>query len=258
MEDFVMRRQTGMWFAGIVLLAGAAAAAGPEQQAPPPMPTTVIRTEAREVPVDVVVMDKKNNYVHDLEKKDFKVYEDDKAQSITSFSFEANPASSADQKRYLVLFFDNSTMAFGDQARARDAAAKFIDKNAGPNHYMSVVNFTGALRVAQNFTSDADRLREVVTGIKNSSVNPNAGRETGGGGGMVGLGRIEGAYGARTVLLALRQMAKGLEDIPGRKILVFFSRGFPMSSEVRSELEPVLAACNKANVAIYPIDVGGL
>lgn len=248
--------QTKLAFAGLVLFAAAAAAQ--DQQPLPPTPTTVIRTETRVVLVDAVVTDKKNNYVHDLNQKDFKVWEDEKTQSITSFSFEADPASSADQKRYLVLFFDNSTMAFADQTRARDAAAKFIDKNAGTNHFMAVVNFTGALRVAQNFTSDADRLREVVTGIKASSVNPNAGGGMGGGGGMRGLGNIEGAYGARTVLLALSTMAKGLEEIPGRKILVFFSRGFPLTAEVQSELQPVLAACNKSNVAIYPIDVGGL
>ena len=222
------------------------------QQAPPP--TTVIRTETRVVLVDAVVTDKKGNYVHDLAQKNFKVWEDDKTQQISSFSFEADPASSADQKRYLVLFFDTSTMNFGDQTRAREAASKFIDKNAGPNRYMAVVNFTGSLRVAQNFTSDADRLREVVTGVKQSHVDPNAGGTPG----IRGLGNIQGAYGARSVLLALSAMAKSMEDINGRKILVFFSKGFPLTTEVRSELQPVLAACNKSNVAIYPIDVGGL
>ena len=97
-------------FAGLFLFAGFAAAQ--DQQSPPP--TTVIRTETRVVLVDAVVTDKKNTYVHDLTQKDFKVWEDDKAQSISSFSFEADPASNADQKRYLVLFFDNSTMAFAD------------------------------------------------------------------------------------------------------------------------------------------------
>ena len=249
-----MRIHAGLGFAGLLLWFAAAAPAQDQQS---PTPTTVIRTETRVVLVDAVVTDKKNNYVHDLNQKDFKVWEDDKAQSINSFSFEADPASSADQKRYLVLFFDNSTMAYADQTRARDAATKFIDKNAGPNHYMAVVNFTGSLRVAQNFTSDANRLREVVSGVKTSYVNPNAGA-VGMGGGVRGLGNIEGAYGARTVLLALSTMAKGLEEISGRKILIFFSRGFPLTPEVQSELQPVLAACNKANVAIYPIDVGGL
>jgi len=37
-------------------------------------PPTVIKTETREVLVDVVVTDKKSNYLPDLEMKDFKVW----------------------------------------------------------------------------------------------------------------------------------------------------------------------------------------
>ena len=71
----------------------------------------VIKTETRLVVVDAVVTDKKDNYVKDLNKKDFKVFEDGKEQSITTFSYEADPASPLNgQKHYLVLFFDNSTM----------------------------------------------------------------------------------------------------------------------------------------------------
>src|SRR5437870_2916914 len=88
---------------------------------------TVFRTETRIVPVDVIVTDKKQNYVHDLESKDFKVWEDGKEQQIKSFSFEANPASPlATQQKYFVLFFDNSSMDVGEQAQARQAAVKFI------------------------------------------------------------------------------------------------------------------------------------
>ena len=79
--------------------------------------------------------------------------------------FEAGAASPSNpQKHYLVLFFDNSTMDFGDQARARQAAAKFIDANGGPNRLMAIVNFGGALQIAQNFTDDTQRLKNVVNG----------------------------------------------------------------------------------------------
>src|SRR5579863_10647526 len=105
----------------------------------------VIRTETKLVLVDAVVTDKKGNYIHDLEVKDFKVWEDNKEQQIKSFSFEAGTSSPSNQKHYLVLFFDNSTMDFGQQALARQAAAKFIDTNGGPNRLMAIVNFGGAL-----------------------------------------------------------------------------------------------------------------
>ena len=71
--------------------------AGPQQ--PPPANTgTVIRTETKQVLVDAVVTDKKGNYVRDLEQKSFKVAEDGKAQTIKSFSYEADPASPAGQR----------------------------------------------------------------------------------------------------------------------------------------------------------------
>ena len=131
----------------------------------------VIRTESRIVLVDTVVTDKKGNYVTDLEQKDFRVWEDDKEQPIKSFSSATNVSpTKEDQPRYLVLFFDNSTMEAGDQISARDAASKFIDANAGPQRLIALVDFGGVVRVAQNFTADADRLKKVVAAMRNSSV----------------------------------------------------------------------------------------
>ena len=240
--------------AGVLLLAGAVAWAQPAGA--PAGPQTVIRTETRLVLVDTVVTDKKGAYIHDLVLKDFRVWEDNKEQSIKSFSFEADPsAPSGSQKRYLVLFFDNSTMNPGDQIRARQAAARFIDNNAGPNRLMAVVNFGGALQIAQNFTADADRLKQVVSGVKSSSVSPNVEVAS------IGMPRLGGAasdYGARSVVLALRSLARNLADVPGRKTLILFTAGFPLNSEIRSEVTAAIDACNKANVAIYPIDVRGL
>src|ERR1700733_6166887 len=114
-----------------------------QQKAPDAVPDSgaVIRTETRVVLVDTVVTDKKGNYVRNLTAKDFKVWEDNKEQPIKTFTFQSDPASPNSQRRYIVLFFDNSTMDFGAQAQARQAAAKFIDANAGPNRMMAIVNF---------------------------------------------------------------------------------------------------------------------
>jgi hypothetical protein len=118
------------------------------------------------------------------------------------------------------------------------------------------VNFTGALQVAQNFTGDIDRLKQVVGGIKTSAVAPGPERASLGGP-RLGTGAM-GEYGARSMLLALRSMAKNLTEVPGRKSLILFTSGFPLSSEGRSEANAAIDACNKANVAIYPIDVRGV
>ncbi len=176
---------------------------------------------------------------------------------MTSFSAEAGATGDKDQKHYLVLFFDNSTMDMTDQQRARDAAAKFIATNAGPNRLMAIADFTGTVHIAQNFTEDAERLKKVVTQVKFASVNPNAPVEVASLG-MPSLSSAEADFGARSVLLALRSMAKNLSNIPGRKSLVFLTSGFPLTSEIQSELTAVVDSCNKSNVAVYPIDVRGL
>ena len=58
-----------------------------------------IKSEARAVRVDVIVTDKKGNYVHDLKAEDFKVYEDNKQQPIVNFSFGINPSAPASAQR---------------------------------------------------------------------------------------------------------------------------------------------------------------
>ena len=225
-------------------------------------PGAVIKTETRVVLVDAVVTDKKDNYIRDLEQKDFKVWEDGKEQTITSFSFEASPNSPASsQKNYLVLLFDNSTMDTGDQMRAREAATRFVEANAGPNRMMAVLNYAGSISVAQNFTADADRLKKVIGGVKFSPVSPNEPVEVASTTlppGIASLGRAEAAFGVWDELLALRSMAKLLAPIPGRKMVVMLTSGFVVPPENMSELTAAISECNRANVAIYPIDVRGL
>jgi hypothetical protein len=237
------------------ILTGLALAACALAQEPPATPPanaagTIFRSETRLVPVDVVVQDKKGNYIHDLEQKDFKVWEDNKEQAIRNFSFEANPASPlAQQKKYLVLFFDLSSMNPGDQIQARTAAVKFIDANAGPNRVMAVVNFGGSLQVTQNFTDDIERLKAAANGVRMSAVTTTA---------SAGGPRIMSQFGQYSMVLALRNMAKNLSEIPGRKTLVLFSAGFPLRDDMYAEVTAAIDACNRANVAIYPVDVRGL
>jgi len=252
----------------LALVAGLAQAQQTAAQAPAGGSPT-IHAETRLVVVDTVVTDKKGNYVRDLTAKDFKVWEDNKEQAIKNFSFEEDSASpDKTEKRYLVLFFDNSTMDVSDQMSARQAAAKFIDANASPNRLIAIVDFGGAVRIAQNFTADAARLKQIVAGLKFSAVSPNAppvevaslgpspiGAPTFG---MPQLSNAEADFGARSVMLALRSLAKSLGSVPGRKTLVMLTSGFPITPEIQSELTAVIAVCNRYNVAIYPLDVRGL
>jgi len=223
---------------------------------------TVLRTESREVLVDAVVTDKKGHYVTDLTRGDFKVFEDNKEQPVTSFSSGADAAvQAAGQKHYLILFFDTSSMEMADQMQARDAATKFVESNAGADRLMAVVNFGGTLVIRQNFTANATLLKAAVSGSSAPHIETNG--QSGAPVmvatlGMPSISNTEADFGARTMLLSIRSLAKNLRGVPGRKMLILFTAGFPLNMENISELTATIDACNKANLAIYPLDVRGL
>jgi VWFA-related protein len=230
----------------------------------PAISTPVIHAESRVVRVDVIVTDKKGNYVHDLTPKDFRVYDNDKEEQIVNFSFGSSaPSPSATPDRhYMVLLFDDSTMGLGDQVSARQAALKFVDADAAPDRLMAVVDFTGALRIIENFTGNPDQLKRAIQYAKTSAVSPNRTDDLPGaieGGPPVpSLFNTGNDFGVYTLLLAIRTLAKDLAAVPGRKSVVLFTEGFPLTPEADIDLTATISACNQANVAIYPLDVRGL
>src|SRR5580700_2274150 len=145
------------------LVLAIALASSAQQPAPTQPPTSqtpasppIIKSQARIVLLDSVVTDKKGNYIRDLTAKDFKVWEDNKEQQITSFSTGEDPAApDYSQKKYMVLFFDTSVRDFLNQVVVRQEAEKFIEANVSPDRQIAVVDLSNTLRVTQNFTSDA-------------------------------------------------------------------------------------------------------
>jgi VWFA-related protein len=228
----------------------------------------VIKAEANLVVVDVVATDKKGGYIKDLEMKEFQVFEDNQQQEITSFSrpVEAQGPQRPSQPRYIVLFFDDSTMAPEDQLYARKAADQFVEKTASEDRLMAVVDFGGTTQIVQNFTSDGEKLKRATAQVRYSAVSPNVPAPTPSLPStstplMASMGQLfvpEAEFAARSLLLAIRELAKSLRTVPGRKTLILFSEGFPLTAERQTELDATIDAANKANVAIYTLDVRGL
>ena len=67
--------------------------------------------------------------------------------------------------------------------------------------------------------------------------------------GMPSVSSAESDFGARSMLVSIRSLAKNLRAVPGRKMLILFSAGFPLDPERMSELTATIDACNKANIA---------
>jgi len=195
-----------------------------------------IRTETRVVLVDTIVTDKQGDYIHDLAAKDFRVWEDNKEQTIKSAVLEKGPAAATSRQRYLVLFF--AGMEAADRIVAQQAVSRFIDANVDESRKMAVVSYNGGLRIGQNFTDDAARLKAAVNGVWSSDAVPGATDS-----------------GAFDTVRALGGLARNLGALPGRKMIVLVTGGLSQSSIQRAQLTDTIDACNKSDVAVYPIDV---
>jgi VWFA-related protein len=211
----------------------------------------LIQTETRVVLVDAIVTGKNGVYLRDLTAKDFRVWQDNKEQTIKSVSLES--ASTASQPRPMVLFFDESSMEARDQVPLRQLASSFIDAEMGPNRKMAVVSYNGALRIAQNFTDNAGRLKDAIP--QPDSRVPETEAETHPQLGRSPIVTTADNAAARDMIRSLRELGRSLGVLPGRKIVVLFVGKLAATSNQRSDLKDAIEECNKSGVALYPVDV---
>lgn len=214
---------------GIVFLCLTAAAAVAQ-------PGAVIKTETRVVLVDTIVTDKQGDYVHGLAVKDFRLLEDNKEQKIQSLSLEKGVTGS--RPHNVVVFF--APMDAAGRAIARQAVSGFIDASvgAGDNRRIAVVSYTAGLKIGQNFTDDAGHLKAAVDRATSTEAETSS----------------QSAAAIETTR-ALGNLARSLGVLEGRKTIVLVTEGLAQSSSQRAELAATIEACNKSDVAVYPIDV---
>ncbi len=252
--------KTILCLGGLLVLASAV----PAQQ---DRPATVIKTETRVVQVDAVVTDKNGNPVSDLAAKDFHVWDDNKEQTIQSFSLETHTGKGA-APAYTVLLFNNPMLDSPSETRVREAAARFVAANAGPGDLMAIAEYGNSLVVTQNFTPDAQRLQQVVSGAQlagsmTDAIGVPGSTSTGSanGGfvfGVSNVGDISSREAQRRFLLAVASLAGSLSNVPGRKTMVLFSAGMPLDSTVTGAMTSAVNVCNRSNVSVYPLETTGL
>ena len=132
--------------------AGAAAvpAAGGKIPASPP------------VVLDAVVTDQADAPIHGLTAADFHVFEDGKEQAITGFQIRTAPATPemSRPQRIVLLFGPQSSDA---RQWIQQAAAKFVNDNAGPNRLIENIFTDICYRTsATPFIADAGQLQHVL------------------------------------------------------------------------------------------------
>jgi VWFA-related protein len=109
------------------------------------------------------------------------------------------------------------------------------------------------VQLVQNFTGDANRLNEAINALSLSSLRPAAVTE-----GTLAAPSAATTFGNRTLVLELGRLAGNMRTIPARKSLVLFTGGFAATSALMPELSAAVGVCNRADVAIYPVDLRGL
>jgi VWFA-related protein len=187
----------------------------------------IIRTEVREVVIDVTVTGKKGaSAASDLTAKDFSIWEDGKQQKINSVSsVAADPDASL---KHFVIYFDIGAMSASDKQTSENAAADFVKGLTSPDRYMAVVNMTTfGPNVLQDFTTSAAALGKAVA--------------------TVGLTRMAPLVGSQRFTLSesLTAVCRSMAPATGRKALLLFGTSFTDTGAI--------SACNRANVAIYQV-----
>ncbi|MGH9701365.1 MAG: VWA domain-containing protein, partial [Candidatus Acidiferrales bacterium] len=154
------------------------------------------RVRVNLVPVRVVVRDAQGHAVANLRKEDFQIYEDGKAQDISTFSVETpassrqkvvrteSTASQSSEKtspdfeppaRFIALLFDDAHSNLQDLVRARLAASKFVDASMQSTDRIGVFTISG--QTQSDFTSDRAKLHDTLAQIQPRAVE--AGDPTG-------------------------------------------------------------------------------
>jgi len=116
----------------------------------------VLHKEVEEVSLNVTVLDG-TKLVQNLTRDNFKIFEDGVQQKILSFQHTDLPVS-------IALVVDNSGSMFRKRPSVNKSALDLIAAS-NPQDEAFVVNFSDEAFIDQDFTSDANRLRDGLTHI---------------------------------------------------------------------------------------------
>jgi len=267
--------------------ASAGQQARPSGAAPEPQNPT-FRLQVEVVEIDVRVTDVKGNFVRNLTKDDFQIFEDGKEQTVTTFSLMDTPIEPSSQPvarsspiepdvqsnerrvdgRAYVMLMDDLNTHPDRTARTKNAARRFIERHLGANDLMAIV-FTQANAPTQEFTSNKRLLLSAVdtfvgqeipertlpqpTGpaIAGFSTAPDAPAFTAAGG-------MEATGGGNAVMSALSRVAAWLDGITVRKkAVILVSDGFTYDSTMLADDIRPSGQIGRTNVNIYALDMRG-
>lgn len=208
----------------VLVLSAASAAVGTLAAQQPDAPqSTIFRTGAHMVALNVTVTDPRKQFVAGLTRGDFAVFEDGVQQQVRFFEARDVPVD-------LIVLIDTSSSMRDKMSVVHEAAAGFLKTLRGDDRG-AVVAFSDGVEVLQTLTSDGAALEQAVrsTTAKGSTSLHNA------------------------LYIALKQFGKGGdgEGSLRRQAIAVLSDGEDTSSLI--SFDDVLALARKSGVNIYTI-----
>ena len=142
-------------------LAGTLLSAQAPQQASPQDPASFkFRTGVELINVNATVTDQTGRFVAGLTREDFRVFDDDRPQSVTHFSAERVPVS-------LGIVLDTSGSMDGEKiVAAREALERFLSQLLDPEDEVFLFRFDNAPQLLQGWTKDKRIVSDVVQRIQ--------------------------------------------------------------------------------------------
>jgi VWFA-related protein len=208
--------------------------------------------------------------------------------AVTNGQEAGNTGPAQELPNTIIALLDYSTTQLQHSKLVQDAATKYVEKRMQPGDLMAVFVLGTGLHVASGFTSDRSKLlaalkKADIIGTANASERTDLSATIAQGdmaqnqiSGAPSQGNVDAAIAQNfaamhvplraamdrlqglAVLSAIRAIAMGVRQIPGRKTLLLLSEGFVPGPAVELELQAVAGVANRSQLAIYCLEAQGL
>jgi VWFA-related protein len=237
-------------------------AAAQRRNQEPETPRLVENIDVRIINVDVIVTDRRGNYVPNLKAEDFMILENGVQKPISNFyEVQGTVAKNAvgevpaptvtpdgrkvipeNMKRRIIFYVDNLSLAPFNRNRVFTEMKKFVTETMRPGDEAMIATYNRSMKVRLPFTPDTKALISTLDGLARESgmgiANRSERRQV--------EERIRDASSYQDALATARAYASSIEHdlrqsaaslnglmttlagVEGKKVLVLTSEGFPM------------------------------
>ena len=179
----------------------------------------VIRVNTTLVTIPVSVMDRDGRYVPNLQKEEFRIWEDGVEQDVAFFQSVDKPFS-------VVLMLDTSPSTQFRLEDIQDAAISFVNQLRSDDKVM-VVSFNDDIKILSEFTTDRNKLQRAIQRARTDD-------------------------GTRLYDAVDMVINEQLSRVQGRKAIVLFTDGVDTTSR-RADFHSNVNDAQELDALIYPV-----